>query len=72
MLTPNPRVELPYTYLMTWFVMYCPSLMTSAPEDSNGAHSFKGMNDVIGGTIIYMQFIRQCTVIKTIISIDIF
>ena len=25
--TPNPRVELPYTYMMTWYVMYCPSLM---------------------------------------------
>ena len=26
--TPNPRVELPYTYLMAWYIMYCPSLMT--------------------------------------------
>ena len=25
--TPNPRVELPYTYLMAWYVMHCPSLM---------------------------------------------
>lgn len=23
----NPRVELPYTYLMTWFVLHCPMLM---------------------------------------------
>ena len=28
---PNPRVELPYTYLMAWYVMHCPSLMTSVP-----------------------------------------
>jgi len=26
--TPNPKVELPYTYLMAWYVMHCPSLMT--------------------------------------------
>jgi len=26
--TPNPRVELPYTYMMAWYVMHCPSLMT--------------------------------------------
>ena len=26
--TPNPRIELPYTYLMAWYVMHCPSLMT--------------------------------------------
>ena len=25
--TPNPRVELPYTYLMAGYIMYCPSLM---------------------------------------------
>ena len=25
--TPNPRVELPYTYLMAWYVMHCMSLM---------------------------------------------
>ena len=28
---PNPRVELPYTYLMAWYVMHCPSLMTPVP-----------------------------------------
>ena len=27
--TPNPRVELPYMYLMAWYVMHCPSLMTA-------------------------------------------
>ena len=27
--TPNPRVELLYTYLMAWYVMHCPSLMTT-------------------------------------------
>jgi len=27
--TPNPRVVLPYTYLMAWYVMNCPSLMTA-------------------------------------------
>ena len=26
--TPNPWIELPYTYLMAWYVMHCPSLMT--------------------------------------------
>ena len=25
--TPNPRVELPYMYLMAWYVMLCPTLM---------------------------------------------
>jgi len=32
---PNPRVELSYTYLVAWYVMHCPSLMTAvqASED---------------------------------------
>ena len=33
--TISPRVKLPYTYLMAWYIMHCPSLMTavSASED---------------------------------------
>ena len=33
---PNPKVELSYTYLVVWYVMHCPSLMTvvHALEDS--------------------------------------
>ena len=27
--TPRLRVKLPYTYLMAWYVMHCPSLMTA-------------------------------------------
>jgi len=27
--TPSPRVELPYAYLMAWYVMHYPSLMTA-------------------------------------------
>ena len=30
--TPNPRIELSYTYLMAWYVMHCPSLMTAVPS----------------------------------------
>ena len=34
--TPNLRVELPYTYLMAWYVMHCPSLLSAVQsfEDS--------------------------------------
>ena len=28
---PNTRIELPYTYLMAWNVMHCPSLTTAVP-----------------------------------------
>jgi len=27
--TPSPKVELPYTYLMAWYMMHCPSLITT-------------------------------------------
>ena len=28
----NPRIELPYTYLMAWYVMHYPPLMTAVPS----------------------------------------
>jgi len=36
MKTPNPRVELPYMYLMAWYIMHCPSLIrvVQSSEDS--------------------------------------
>ena len=49
---PNPRVKLPYTYLVAWYVMHCPSLMTVVPvsegfvplvqklEHSNWQHTY--------------------------------
>ena len=50
--TPSPRVKLPYTYLMAWYLMHCPSLMTVVSasegfvpfmqrlENSNWIHSY--------------------------------
>ena len=48
---PNPRVELPYMYLMAWYAMHCPSMITTVPasegfmpvqrlEDSNWIHYY--------------------------------
>ena len=36
MKTPNPRVEFPYTNLMAWYVIHCPSLILAvqSSEDS--------------------------------------
>jgi len=36
LMTPNPCVDLPYIYLMAWYIMHCPSLMSAvhASEDS--------------------------------------
>lgn len=31
--SPNPRVKLPYIYLMVWYIMYFPSLTISPSED---------------------------------------
>lgn len=25
---PNPHIELPYTYIMAWFILHCPILMS--------------------------------------------
>jgi hypothetical protein len=31
-ITPKPRVELLYTYLVTWYIMHCPALMSAIPS----------------------------------------
>jgi len=35
MKTPNPRVELPYTYFMAWSIMHCPSLISAAQSSED-------------------------------------
>ena len=61
---PNPRVELPYTYLMAYYIMHCPSLMIAVPalegfvpfvqrlEDSNWIHycMFSIRTTILSGT----------------------
>jgi hypothetical protein len=39
----NPRIELPYAYLMAWFVMHCPALIKpdAAPENGGNAASIQ-------------------------------
>ena len=57
-LTPNLRVELPYTYLMAWYIMHCPSLITSlsAPE---GFVPFVQRLENSNWIQYYMFFIRR-------------
>ena len=39
----NPRIELPYAYLMAWFAMHCPALIkpSIAPENEDNAASIQ-------------------------------
>lgn len=72
MSTPDPRVELLYTYLMAWLVMHYPSLMTSPPENSSGYLFIQMHEGCDWKTILYAQLVRQCVIIKTITSTNIF
>ena len=56
--TPNPRIELPYTYLMAWYVMHCPSLMT-AVTSSEGFVSFVQRLENSSWSHYYMYFVRK-------------
>ena len=38
---PNPKVELFYTYMMAWYVIHCPSLMTVVHAQKTLCHSCK-------------------------------
>ena len=56
--TSSPRVELPYTYLMAWYVMHCPSLMT-AVSASEGFTPYVQRLENSGWLQNYMFYIRK-------------
>jgi len=56
--TPNPRVELPYTYLMAWYVMHCPSLMI-AVSTSEGFVPFVQWLESSNWSQYYMFYVRK-------------
>jgi len=33
---PNPRIGLPYTYLIAWFTLYCPAIIQPGEEPPDG------------------------------------
>ena len=33
---PNPRIGLPYTYLMAWFALHCPAIIQAGEEPPEG------------------------------------
>ena len=55
---PNPRVELSYTYLVAWYVMHCPSLMTTV-HTSEGFVSFLQNLECSTWQYTYMFYIRR-------------
>jgi len=54
--TPSPRVELPYTYLMAWYIMHYPSLMT-AVSSSEGFTPYVQRLENLGWLQYYMLYI---------------
>lgn len=57
--TLNPRVEMPYTYLIVWLVMHCPSLMTVANNCSIDKPFFVEMDEHSSLKSHYMSIIRK-------------
>jgi len=58
MKTSNPRVELPYTYLMAWYVMHCSSLIL-AVQSSEDSIPFVQQLERSNWNGWYMLMIRQ-------------
>ena len=54
----NPRVKLPYTYLVAWYVTHCPSLMT-AVQVSEGFEPFVQKLECLNCQHSYMFFIKR-------------
>jgi len=56
--TLNPRIELPYTYLMAWYFMHYPSLMT-AVSPSEGFIPFVQRLEISSWSQYYMFYIQK-------------
>ena len=56
--TPSPRVKLPYTYLIAWYVIHCPSLMMTVSA-SEGFTPYVQRLKNSGRLQYYMLYIRK-------------
>ena len=57
--TPSSRVELPYTYLMAWYMMHCPSLMTVISVSEAFVPFYSGWRARVGCSITCSTSGRQ-------------
>ena len=57
--TSNPRIELPYIYLMAWYIMYYHSLMTAVPSFV-GFVPFMQKLENSSWPCYYIFFVRKC------------
>ena len=69
MKTPNPRVELPYTYLMAWYVMHCPSLMTAVSPSEGFVHFVQKLEN-LSWSQYYMYYVRKAILSSSNYQLD--
>jgi len=56
----SPRIELPYTYLMTWFAAHCPVLMKPGEEMAEGTqHALLDRFEGSRWNMNYVAWIRK-------------
>lgn len=55
----NPRVEMPYSYLMAWLMMHYPSLMTATSYHPMDKPFFVEMYECSSWKSLYMSVIRK-------------
>ena len=63
---PNPRIGLPYTYLMAWFALHCPSIIQASEEPPEGVRMallrrFEGCS----WSRTYVAAVRNCCAVMT-------
>jgi len=68
--TPNPRVGLPYTYLIAWYVMHCPSLMMRCLPQKASSLLCRGWRIRVGHSTICAMSEKLCSVARIISLID--
>ena len=67
--TPNSRIKLPYTYLMAWYVMHCPLLMTAASA-SEGFVPFVQRLESSNVSQYYMFYVQKAILSRASYQLD--
>ena len=64
---PNPRIGLPYTYLMAWFALHCPAIIQAGEEPPEGVR-IVDLRDLHGYGLMWPRSASCCVGTTSIVS----
>lgn len=70
---PNPKIGLPYTYLIAWFALHCPVIIQPWEKPPEGVRwrTFVGSKGPHGNEFMWLRSINYCVATTYIASFDV-